>query len=202
MANTIKYLFGLILGVALFFALGYFYHARTGQQTNVITYKSDSLVFIDSTNHNATHNHFHITNVYQVGIKDSSNHIKSYDFIIDTAEIIRKYFTVRFVTDTIRNDTLLFVINDTLFNNKITSRKTQYRLLQPYKTIITNTISIPSTVSQNGFYLGTFLGFHSSQVQSVGVEANYVTHKLNYGLGYDFKNNAVTGKLLLRLNKK
>lgn len=193
MATTIKYLFGLILGVALFFALGYFYHARTGQQNNVITYKSDSLVFIDTTNHNQTHNHFHITNVYHDSIKALH---------IDTGAIIRNYFMVRFVTDTIRNDTLLFVINDTLFNNKITSRKTQYRLLQPYKTIITNTISIPSTVSQNGFYLGTFLGFHSSQVQCVGVEANYVTHKLNYGLGYDFKNNAVTGKLLLRLNKK
>jgi len=34
------------------------------------------------------------------------------------------------------------------------------------------------------------------------MEANYVTPKINYGLGYDFKNNAITGKLLVRISKK
>lgn len=191
--TILKYCFGLILGIVLFFALGYFYKSRTniGSIQSIVT-KSDTLYLIDTNKHVTVNNNLYATNVYSVTPIGK----------IDTNLIIQNYFTKRFVADTIKDSLIQFSIYDTVYNNKIINRKTQYRLLQPYRTIINTTSTITVNVSQNGFYVGSFLGFNFTQLQSAGIEANYVTRKLNYGLGYDFKNNAVTGKLLFKISRK
>jgi hypothetical protein len=181
-----------VIAFILFFVLGYFYNAKTATPQSITTSTSDTLYLMDTTKHISIHNHFYSSSIYTV-VPISK---------IDTNAIIKNYFTKRFVADTLRDSLLYLVIADTLYNNNLIYRKRQYELLKPYQKQITTTNSITVTVSQKGFYAGAFFGFNSNALQSAGVEANYITHKINYGLGYDFKNNAITGKLLFNLSKK
>jgi hypothetical protein len=57
---------------------------------------------------------------------------------------------------------------------------------------------IPAPVFPKGIYAGTFFGFDRG-LQSAGIEADLLTRKFSYGLGYDFKNKAVQGKVLIRI---
>ena len=189
-----EYIFGfliLLVFILLSFGFGYSYNKNHSGEQSVMVSKSDTLYLIDTSGHSEVHNHFHTTNVYE-SLPLPGN--------IDTGQIIRNYFTKRFVADTINDSLLQFAIFDTLYNNQIASRTTKYKLLKPYEAVVTTTY-IPLPVSQMGFYAGAFLGFNKSFIQSAGVEANLVTNKINYGLGYDFKNNAVTGKVLFRIGK-
>lgn len=193
MQPTINYIKGgviLLIILAIVFGLGYYCKSVAPIQQTSIS-RSDTLYMIDTANHVNVSNNFHTTNSYTL-IPEG--------LVIDTGEIIKNYFTKRFVCDTINDSLIQLSIFDTLYNNKIVSRKTAYRLLKPYNTVITTT-TIPLPVSQVGFYAGAFFGFNKSFVQAAGVEANLVTPKINYGLGYDFKNNAVTGKVLFRIGK-
>lgn len=190
MKDLIKPLFVFVIAFILFFALGYFYNNRTEQQS-ISTSTSDTVYLKDTAKHITISNHFY-TNTYTV-IPIGK---------IDTSAIIKNYYTKRFLTDTLKDSLIRIVIFDTLYHNNLIYRKKQYELLKPYQKQITTTHSITVTVSQKGFYAGAFFGFNSSVLQSAGLEANYITHKFNYGLGYDFKNNAITGKLLFNLSKK
>lgn len=193
-SNNIKALAILIAMLVLCFGFGWWCKSSQTTEPLLTTSKSDTTYLKDTSRHSEVHNHFHITNAYTVTPEGKK---------IDTSEIIRNYFTKRFVTDTIKDSLLIYAISDTLFNNKITNRKTSYKLVKPYQTVITNTTStyIPLSVSQVGFYAGGFIGFNKSFIQTAGVEANLVTDKINYGLGYDFKNDAVTAKVLVRIGK-
>ncbi len=191
MKDLIKPLLVFVLAFILFFALGYFYNSRTNTPQSISTLKSDTLYLKDTTKHITITNHFY-TNTYTV-IPIGK---------IDTSAIIKNYYTKRFLADTLKDSLIRIVIFDTLYHNNLIYRKRQYELLKPYQKQITTTNSITVTVSQKGFYAGAFFGFNSSVLQSAGLEANYITHKFNYGLGYDFKNNAITGKLLFNLRTK
>ncbi len=195
--KTVAALSVLLLLLAVSFFSGYWCKSKYPEQVylpgkvTVTFYK----YYVDSTNHTTVKNNFNTVNAYTVTPQS-----------IDTSAIIKLFFTKRFVADSLKDSLICITTLDTLFNNNITYRKQTYRRLKPYKVVETTTTtitnSIPATVSQNGFYLGSYFGFNQSLLQSAGVEADYVTKKINYGLGYDFKNNAVTGKLLFRINKK
>jgi hypothetical protein len=76
---------------------------------------------------------------------------------IDTAEIIRSYFSKRIVTDTLVNDSMLFfAIRDTIFMNDIISRKMNYRLAERLKTI-NNTIYMHKPARAKTFVGGGFV---------------------------------------------
>jgi len=180
------------LSVLVFSVLNYCEKREVQSQTITIS-RSDTVLLVDTGKHATITNNLYATNVYTLAPGK-----------IDTAEILRLFFTKRFVADSLQDSLVKIHIYDTLFNNSIVYRKKQYQLLKPYQKQITTTTTttlIPAPVSQNGIYLGMFFGFNSS-LQSAGIEANYTTQKFNYGLGYDFKNEAVTGKLLFRINKK
>lgn len=194
MKDLIKPLLVLLIAFIVFFILGYFYNAKTATPQNIITSKttSDTLYLKDTSKHVSIHNHFYSNPVYTV-IPIGN---------IDTNAIIKKYYTKRFVADTLKDSLLFLVIADTLFNNNLVYRKKEYQFIKPYQQHITTTNSTTITTYKNGFYAGAFFGFNSTALQSAGIEANYTTHKFNYGLGYDFKNNTITGKLLFNLSKK
>lgn len=195
-SDNIKGFVILIVMLSICFAFGFWF--KSNEPTTPITSvsKSDTLYFLDTTRHSEIHNHFHITNVYTVTPKSLTK--------IDSISAFVNHYTKRFVSDTISDSLLILTINDTLFNNKIDWRKTSYKLVKPTTVITTTTTinSIPLQVSQVNFYAGSFFGFNHSQLQSAGIEANLATPKFNYGLGYDFKNNSVTAKFLVRIRKK
>lgn len=185
-------LIAFIIAFILLFAFEDFLNDKNNVPQSFTTSTSDTLYLKDTTKHISVHNHFYSSPIYT--LLPVGN--------IDTNAIIKNYFTKRFVADTLKDSLLFLVIADTLYNNNLIYRKRQYELLKPYQKQITTTNSKTVTAYKNGFYAGAFFGFNSSVLQSAGLEANFVTPKINYGLGYDFKNNAITGKLLFNLNKK
>lgn len=191
MKDLIKPLLVFVIVFILFFALGYFYNSRTNEPQSIITSTSDTVYLKDTAKHITISNHFYSKTYTVIPIGN-----------IDTSAILKNYYTKRFIADTLNDSLIRIVIFDTLYHNNLMYRKRQYELLKPYQKQITTTHSITVTVSQKGFYAGAFFGFNSSVLQSAGLEANYITHKFNYGLGYDFKNNTVTGKLLINLRTK
>ncbi len=192
MKDLIRALVGFIIAFILLFAYEYFHNNKINAPQSISTYTSDTLYLKDTTKHISIHNHFYSNPVYTL--------VPIGNF--DTNAVIKNYFTKRFVADTLRDSLLYLVITDTLYNNNLVYRKRQYELLKPYQKQITTTNSTTVTAYKNGLYAGAFFGFNSKALQSAGLEANFITPKINYGLGYDFKNNAVTGKLLFNLNKK
>lgn len=188
--NNTRFYIMLCVIALLSFIVGMQCHSNKKSVADSYLQGSDTLYVIDTTNHSNIKKYFNITNVYSVTPTGK----------IDTPGIIKNYYTKRFLADTLKDSLLQIVVLDTLFNNSVVWREKQYKFLTPRQTIITNTLSIPVIRYPNGFYLGSFFGFNKNLI-SAGVEADYVTKKINYGLGYDFKNNAVTGKLLVKISK-
>lgn len=188
--RTIELSIAFVIVFALFYFIRFWHPSKTTEPINTIT-KSDTVIYIDTNKHITINHNLYATSVY-TAVPSSK---------IDTQSIINSYFTKRFIADTINDSLIKISIFDTLYKNSISYRKTKYEFKQPYKTLITYT-TIPAPVTQKGFYVGSFLGFNAKQMFYAGIEANYVTHKLNYGLAYDFNNKAVLGKVLLKIGKK
>lgn len=188
--NSTRFYIMLCVIALLSFIVGMQCHSNKETIAKSYTYTSDTIFIADTNKYSNVKKYFNITNIYTVTPIGK----------IDTPGIIRNYYTKRFLADTLKDSLLQIVVLDTLFNNSVVWREKQYRFIKPRQTIITNTLSIPVTSYPNGFYLGSFFGFNKNLV-SAGVEADYITKKINYGLGYDLKNNAVTGKILVKINK-
>lgn len=106
---------------------------------------------------------------------------------IDTVKVLGDYYTKYFYSDTLADDSLNLVVNDTLFENKIYSREIDYRLIYPTK-IITKEI-YPQT---RDFYIGGELVGNQQGVYYVGPKLIYKDKKNNgygfgVGVGGDFK---------------
>ena len=116
------------------------------------------------------------------------------DTFTDTITIIKDYSTLKVYSDTILQDSSKFYIQDSIFQNKILSRKFQAEIA--YKTIYhTNTIY---QQEKNAIYLG-FLGDLRRFDNKVG---------LGVGLGYNMPKkglilfNATTNQYSLGFYKK
>lgn len=116
------------------------------------------------------------------------------DTIIDTVTIIKDYSILKVYSDTILQDSSKFYIQDSIFQNKILSRRFQAEIA--YKTIFqTNTIY---QQEKNAIYLG-FLGDLRRFDNKVG---------LGVGIGYNMPKkglilfNATTNQYSLGFYKK
>lgn len=97
--------------------------------------------------------------------------------IVDTGAIIRNYFSKYFISDTLANDSnLLVVVEDTLFSNKIISRKKIIeRNFPTIKWTITNT--------QVKYYDGLFLGGLING-SDAAITLDWQKNKHQFGAGY------------------
>lgn len=153
--------------------------------------KDTTIVYLsDTTTHHHSTNNVYSTNVYS-----------TLPYMVDTQKIIAMYFTKYFLTDTLQDSLVKIIVNDTLHNNKISFRKYHYNLLKPYQKIVTINEVQTFTKSVNGFYIGSSFGFSSQQKKIVGagIACNYVTKRLNYGVGYDLLNNSINAQLLFKI---
>jgi len=184
--------------IALFFASGalcfsvltYCERQEPQSQSQLIT-KSDTLYLVDTSRHASVTNQFFTSKTFTVFPQTP----------IDTHAVIQAFFTKKVVQDVLQDSLIRLLIIDSLYNNNIVYRHRSYQLLKPYQTRITTTTTvIPASVFPKGIYAGPFFGFNKG-LQAAGIEADFVTRKLSYGLAYDFKNKAVLGKFLIRINK-
>lgn len=83
----------------------------------------------------------------------------------DTAAIVRDYLTVRYYSDTLKNDTsMLAVVADSVAGNRIVSRKFTYQNRRP-TAINTTIIQPPRQEALVQVYAGVFAGYSAKKQQ-------------------------------------
>jgi hypothetical protein len=105
---------------------------------------------------------------------------------VDTAEVIRAYFTAHYYEEMIEDTNLIVMIQDSVFNNNITWRNFSYRLLRP--TAIHNTTISKQPEVRNMYYLGvgTSVGVPGGS-PALGPELLFLTkNKTAYRAAYLF----------------
>ena len=122
----------------------------------------------------------------KVKIKTVHDTIRIHDTIpVDTAAILKDYFTTYAYTDTLKKDSVTFVINDTISQNKILSRGIKYNLIYP-----TTTITTEREVNKRELYIGFGLGGDRQQLSYIGSELLLRNKKDKiYGIGLGINNN-------------
>lgn len=105
--------------------------------------------------------------------------IDSFPIPIDTAEILKDYFTLYYYEDSLIKDSLKLYIKDTITENKIKNRTINYSLIYP-----TTTIYRDSLVKRNEFFYGFGLVGNQEGIYYIGPEFLLKTKYGNaYGLG-------------------
>ena len=123
--------------------------------------------------------------------------------IHDTIRIISDYSRIYAYSDTIKQDSNIFVIRDTISQNKILSRSFEANLRE--KTIVTKQLYVEKP--KNALYLGFRGDFRPSNglvVLSPSLMLN-AKNKALIGLGFDLYNNGgfgYSGSLYLKIGKK
>ena len=121
---------------------------------------------------------------------------------IDSLQIIKDYFTKYYYEDKISLDSLGYiVIQDTIYNNRILSRKVIPTIFFPKTTII----KIPPPPPTNSFYGGIEIGGKASQLDYLGGKILWKTKKDQiYGLGLGLNKDLqpiILGGLYWNLNR-
>lgn len=123
--------------------------------------------------------------------------------IHDTIRIIEDYNTTRAYIDSIKQDSNIFVIRDTISQNKILSRSFEANLRE--KTIVTKQLYVEKP--KNALYLG-FRGDFRPSNGLVVLSPSFMLSAKNkalIGLGLDLYNNGgfgYSGSLYLKIGKK
>ena len=104
---------------------------------------------------------------------------------VDTLSILEDYFATYAYTDTLKKDSVIFVINDTISQNRILSRGINYSLVYPTKIISTE-----REVNKRELYIGFGLGGDKQQLSYVGSELMLRNKKERiYGVGLGINQN-------------
>lgn len=116
---------------------------------------------------------------------------------VDTASVLEEYFTAYAYTDTLKKDSVTFIINDTISQNKILSRGIKYNLVYP-----TTIIQTEREVNKRELYVGFGLGGDRQQISYAGSELILRTKKDKlYGVGIGV-NNSFQPILTFKMNWK
>ena len=116
---------------------------------------------------------------------------------VDTASVLEEYFAAYAYTDTLKKDSVTFIINDTISQNKILSRGIKYNLVYP-----TTIIQTEREVNKRELYVGFGLGGVRQQISYAGSELILRTKKDKlYGVGIGV-NNSFQPILTFKMNWK
>ena len=125
---------------------------------------------------------------YRTKVKWKTVHdtIEVHDTIpTDTASILKDYFATYAYTDTLKTDSVTFIVNDTISQNRILSRGINYSLVYPTKIISTE-----REVNKRELYIGFGLGGDKQQLSYVGSELMLRNKKERiYGIGLGINNS-------------
>jgi len=125
---------------------------------------------------------------YRTKVKWKTVHdtIEVHDTVpIDTLSILKDYFATYAYTDTLKKDSVTFVINDTISQNRILSRGINYSLVYP-----TTIISTEREINKRELYIGFGLGGDKQQLSYVGSELLLRNKKQRiYGIGLGINNS-------------
>ena len=113
-------------------------------------------------------------------IKKTVVEIDTFQSPIDTISILKDYYAKYFYTDTIKVDSLGFIIiNDTVTRNLISKRDVQSNIFIP-----TTTVNNIIYIYKKEFFGGVSVGANNQAVQNINGELLYVNKKRQaYGFG-------------------
>ena len=119
-------------------------------------------------------------------IRKTIVNIDTFQAPIDTMSILRDYYAKYFYTDTIKVDSLGFiVINDTVTRNLISKRDVQSNIFIP-TTTVTNTVYL----YKREFFGGISVGSTPTAIQNLNGELLFVNKKRqSYGVGVGINNS-------------
>ena len=134
-------------------------------------------------------------------IKKTIVEIDTFQVPIDTISILKDYYSKYFYTDTIKVDSLGFiVINDTVTRNLISKRNVQSNIFIP-TTTINNTIYL----YKRELFGGVSVGSTPTAIQNLNGELLFVNKKRQaYGFGLGINNNfqpIYTARLYWKIGK-
>lgn len=134
-------------------------------------------------------------------IKKTIVEIDTFQVPIDTISILKDYYAKYFYTDTIKVDSLGFiVINDTVTRNLISKRNVQSNIFIP-TTTINNTIYL----YKRELFGGVSVGSTPTAIQNLNGELLFVNKKRQaYGFGLGINNNfqpIYTARLYWKIGK-
>ena len=134
-------------------------------------------------------------------IKKTVVEIDTFQSPIDTISILKDYYAKYFYTDTIKVDSLGFIIiNDTVTRNLISKRDVQSNIFIP-----TTTVNNIIYIYKKEFFGGVSVGANNQAVQNINGELLYVNKKRDaYGFGIglnpDFQ-PIFTGRIYWKIGK-
>ena len=103
----------------------------------------------------------------------------------DTLSIVKDYFSARIYNDTLKEDSVTLIINDTIFQNRIKSRNVKYSLVYP-----TTIIQTEREVNKRELYVGFGIGGDRQQLSFAGGELLLRNKKERiYGVGLGINQN-------------
>ena len=104
---------------------------------------------------------------------------------VDTLSILEDYFATYAYTDTLKKDSVTFIINDTISQNRILSRGIDYSIVYP-----TTIIQTEPGVNKRELYIGFGLGGDKQQLSYLGSELMLRNKKERiYGVGLGINQN-------------
>jgi hypothetical protein len=140
-------------------------------------------------------------------IKKTVVEIDTFQSPIDTISILKDYYAKYFYTDTIKVDSLGFIIiNDTVTRNLISKRDVQSNIFIP-TTTITNTVYLYKREFYGGVSVGGMINpvQNESPINYISGELMYVNKKRNvYGFGLGVDKDflpIVSGRLYWKIGK-
>lgn len=178
--KTINYvLIGVVVIILFFIFLGGYKVGRNSVHCPEITH--DTIYHTDTT----THHIYHIWPWYIQSEPSVVYYPVPQD--IDTAEILKEYFSKHIYDRKWENDTLLVNVSDTISQNTPIGNGFTYKIKTPFTTV-NNTID--KTVTYNRYFL---LGFDLpiTATEYYNIEGIYVAPRWYAGLGYEPKINSI-----------
>jgi hypothetical protein len=126
---------------------------------------------------------------------------------IDTIAVIQNFYRENNYIDTLKDSSLIAVLNIKVAQNKVVDHSLNYKITKPQiERTITNTITTTDTVkvpyAKGFFLLGVRAGLSKTLNATFGPEAIFVNkHNMAYGVSYDLLGKTVNGSIYIQLKR-
>lgn len=132
-------------------------------------------IVVDSGTREFRHDHHYYTR--EIVYRDTPIYLTRED----SDNVVKDYFALKIITDSMRDSLLVIYNTDTITENDLKGRRTTYKLLRP---VSYSTTTLVAPVAANRLYLG-FFTMYGTEGLTGGGHAEIVGDKHTLGFGYD-----------------
>jgi hypothetical protein len=158
------------------------------------------------SSHTEVHNYYYYdTTIHKITINTPSALVDSFPFPVpqhvDTAAILKKYYTEYIYHQESADSNLQISITDTITQNMIKGRNLTYKLLRPVK--IEQTVNnVYASKKKYAVFAGIHGGCSLTGIRSIGPEAIVIHNNLRaYKLNYNFIDKSINAGIHWKLGR-